>query len=94
MPNVTKNAPVSRHFCSQGPRKRDALFSGSILPAEFLWLQGGFAGWLAQVCPHALDLGGIFRHGLLGGLEHVVTVVRHGLADGTGLGLLAIMWLT
>ena len=60
------------------------------MPAEFLWLQGGFAGWLAQVCPHALDLGGIFRHGLFGGLEHVVTVVRHGLAIGAGMYWLGI----
>ena len=47
----------------------------------------GFAGALAEVCTHTFHLCGVLGHGLFGGLEHIITVVGHGLADGAGLGL-------
>src|SRR5699024_3668417 len=42
---------------------------------------------LAQAGADIFDLGGVGDHGLLGGLEHVVAVVRGGLAQGAAFGL-------
>ena len=40
-----------------------------------------------QIGADVPDLRSVLCHGLLGGLEHIITVVGHGLADGAGLGL-------
>ena len=42
---------------------------------------------LPEIGPQAAHLGGIFRHGLLGGLEHIITVVGGGLAQRPCLAL-------
>ena len=47
----------------------------------------GFPGRLAQIGADVPDLRSVLCHGLLGGLEHIITVIGHGLADGAGLGL-------
>ena len=44
-----------------------------------------FLGILAQICPHIFHLCRIFHHSLLGVAEHIVAVVRHGLAQGAHL---------
>ena len=77
--NVPKKAPASRRFCLQGP---EALTGKFHIPASEL-----FPGALAQVCTDIFDLCGVFRHRLFRGLEHIITVVGHGLADSAGLGL-------
>lgn len=73
MPNVTKNAPVSRHFCS---RKRFTYFRRFSCPHSH-----SLAGILAKICPHTFDLCGIFRHRFLRGLQHVIAIVRDRLAE-------------
>ena len=45
------------------------------------------AGRLAQVRTDIFHLCGVLGHGLFGGFQHIVAVIRHGLADGAGLGL-------
>ena len=77
--NVPKKAPASRRFCLQGP---EALTGKFHIPASEL-----FPGALAQVCTDIFDLCGVLRHRLFRGLEHIITVVGHGLADSAGLGL-------
>ena len=77
--NVPKKAPASRRFCLQGP---EALTGKFHIPASEL-----FPGALAQVCTDIFDLCGVFRHRLFRGLEHIITVVGHSLADSAGLGL-------
>ena len=74
--NVTKKAPASRRFCLQGRMG----FSDKLRSL-------GFPGRLAQIGADVPDLRSVLCHGLLGGLEHIITVVGHGLADGAGLGL-------
>ena len=66
-------------FCLQGP---EALTGKFHIPASEL-----FPGALAQVCTDIFDLCGVFRHRLFRGLEHIITVVGHSLADSAGLGL-------
>ena len=44
------------------------------------------AGRLAQVRTDIFHLCGVLGHGLLGGFQHIVAVIRHSLADGAGLG--------
>ena len=51
------------------------------------WVDYELLGRLAQAGADIFDLGGVSDHGLLGGLEHVVAVVRGGLAQGAAFGL-------
>ena len=50
-------------------------------------LSAVFLGVLAQAVADVFDLCGVFHHGVLGGAQHILAVVGHGLAQGARLGL-------
>ena len=73
---LTKKAPANRLFLLAGDWIQ--VRSGSSHAA---------AGVLAQVRADVFHLGGVLRHRLLGGFQHIIAVIRDRLADGAGLGL-------
>ena len=50
-------------------------------------LSAVFLGVLAQAGTDIFDLCSVFHHGILGGAQHILAVVGHGLAQGARLGL-------